>query len=55
MNFNQLLHKIRKEKIFNSIKILLNIIIYVFLKMISKEKSTEKLLLKKISIKCKIG
>ncbi len=54
MEFKVLLGKIKNQKFINQIKIIWNIIVYLFLKILSKEKSTERLLLKKLSIKCKI-
>lgn len=54
MSIVKLLNKIKKQNINNAIKIILNIISYIFLRTISKEKSTERLLLKKVPIKCKI-
>ena len=54
MTIRQLAYKLRQQNIWNAIKIIANIFIYVFLRTISKEKSTEKLLLKKVGIRCKI-
>lgn len=45
------LAEIKKEKIINKFKIIINIIAYIFFKTISKDRSTERLLLKKVFLK----
>lgn len=55
MIINDSIEIIKKEKLSNKFKIILNLIIYYFKKIISKDKSTEKLLLKKVFINCYVN
>lgn len=52
---NSLIGKLSEQKIIDILKIILNIGSYLLKKSLSKDKSTEKLLLKKVFIKCNIN
>lgn len=54
MDIKTLFKKIKKQRTRDVIKIIYNIVCYVCLRFFLKEKSTEKLLLKKIQLSCKI-